>query len=244
MSILQEYEKIRKDIGEEKWRSIDTYINVHHPELRLDQIIYNSNNWIDFEKWFNKEIKVVNVNVLDVWKTDYDDYRADVEIGKGEINQGNVIASYDEDTIRNLTGNLNNPLSENELKNAIAVLVASAFEEYISLPKISKVSPLLKEVYDYVRESDATMCHITSEDWKEYYSEHYSEKDLDDLENEIKKYGLEEVVEVFGGEYITNDNKIIESDYRIIGYGDLETRFIDDRNLNLETSYESGFEIQ
>ena len=94
--------KIRKDIGEEKWRSIDTYINVHHPELRLDQIIYNSNNWIDFEKWFNKEIKVVNVNVLDVWKTDYDDYRADVEIGKGEINQGNVIASYDEDTIRNL----------------------------------------------------------------------------------------------------------------------------------------------
>ena len=166
MSILQEYEKIRKDIGEEKWRGIDTYINAHHPELRLDQIIYNSNNWIDFEKWFNKEIKVVNVNVLDVWETDYDDYRADVEIGKGEIKQGNVIASYDEDTIRNLTGNLNNPLSENELKNAIAVLVASAFEEYISLPKISEVSPLLKEVYDYVRESDATMCHITSEDWK------------------------------------------------------------------------------
>ena len=182
--------------------------------------------------------------MLDVWETDYDDYRADVEIGKGEIKQGNVIASYDEDTIRNLTGNLNNPLSENELKNAIAVLVASAFEEYISLPKISEVSPLLKEVYDYVRESDATMCHITSEDWKEYYSEHYSEKDLDDLENEIKKYGLEEVVEVFDGEYITSDNKIIESDYRIIGYGDLETRFIDDRKLNLETSYESGFEIQ
>ena len=102
----------------------------------------------------------------------------------------------------------------------------------------------LKEVYGYVRESDATMCHITSEDWKEYYSEHYSEKDLDDLENEIKKYGLEEVVEVFDGEYITSDNKIIESDYRIIGYGDLETRFIDDRKLNLETSYESGFEIQ
>ena len=71
MSILQEYEKIRKDIGEEKWRGIDTYINAHHPELRLDQIIYNSNNWIDFEKWFNKEIKVVNVNVLDVWETDY-----------------------------------------------------------------------------------------------------------------------------------------------------------------------------
>ena len=51
-------------------------------------------------------------------------------------------------------------------------------------------------------------------------------------------------MEVFDGEYITSDNKIIESDYRIIGYGDLETRFIDDRKLNLETSYESGFEIQ
>ena len=54
------------------------------------------------------------------------------------------------------------------------------------------------------------MCHITSEDWKEYYSEHYSEKDLDDLENEIKKYGLEEVVEVFDGEYAIYAEKNIE----------------------------------
>lgn len=241
MSILQEYEKIKKDIGEEKWNSIDTYIKKHHPELRLDQIIYNSDNWLEFEKWYDKEIKITNVNVVDVWKTDYDDYRGYVEIGKGEIKKGNVIASYDENTIRNLTGNLNNPLSERELKNAIAVLVSLDFEKYLSLPKISEVSPLLKELYDYVCESDATMCHITSEEWKDYYSERYSENDLDDLENEIEKYGLEKVVDIFNEEYVTSDNRIIKSDYRIIGSGDLETCFIDDRNLGINC--ERDFEI-
>jgi len=39
------------------------------------------------------------------------------------------------------------------------------------------------------------------------------------LNNEIKKYGLDEVIEIDTGEYI------------IVGYGDLETRFIDDRDI-------------
>lgn len=228
MSILQEYEKIRKDIGEEKWHSLDTYINNKHPELLLDQIIYNRDNWLEFEEWFNKEIKNVNVNVLAVWKTDYDDYRADVEIGKGEIKQGNVIASYDEDTIRNLTGNLNNPLSEQELKNAFGVLVASSFEYFIGLPKISEVSSILKEIYDNVCESDATMCHITEEDWNDYYIDNYSNNDIEILEEEIKKYGLEDVI------------GLGEDGYKIVGYGDLETRFIDDRNIERSLNYTRG----
>ena len=37
--------------------------------------------------------------------------------------------------------------------------------------------------------------------------------------NEIKKYKLDDVIEVDTGEYV------------IVGYGDLETRFIDDRNV-------------
>ena len=47
MSILQEYEEIKKYIGEEKWDNIDNYINDIHSELRLDQIIYSSENWFN-----------------------------------------------------------------------------------------------------------------------------------------------------------------------------------------------------
>ena len=47
----------------------------------------------------------------------------------------------------------------------------------------------------------------------------YTDKDLEILNNEIKKYELDEVIEIDTGEYA------------IVGYGDLETRFIDDRNV-------------
>ena len=73
MSILQEYEEIKKYIGEEKWDNIDNYINDIHPELRLDQIIYSSENWLNYEKWFYKKVKEYSVDVQSVWKTDYDD---------------------------------------------------------------------------------------------------------------------------------------------------------------------------
>lgn len=225
MSILQEYEKIKKDIGKEKWESIDTYINNYHPELTLDKIIYNADNWMNFEKWFYKEIKLVGVNVLNTWKSDYDDYRAVAEIKKGFIDFGTIIASYDEDTIRNLTGNIKNPLSETELKNAFAVLIASQFDYYSKLPRISNCSKLLQSIYDDVCESDATMCHITEEDWEEFYIDDYSYEDIRTLENEINKYGLEEVISLNEGEY------------KIVGYGDLETRFIDDRELYINNDW-------
>ena len=229
MSIFQDFERAKRQIGEEKWNSIDTYINNHHPELLLDQIIYNPDNWLEFKKWYDKEIKNISVNVTGVWKTDYDDIRTFAEIGKGEIKLGNVIASYDEDTIRNITGNLKEPLGDREQKNAFAVLIASSFDRYANLPKISNCSKLLQSIYDDVCQSDSTMCHITEEEWNEYYIDDYSEKDIEVLEKEIKKYGLDEVIGIGDGEY------------KIVGYGDLETRFIDDRDL--EINKESDFEI-
>lgn len=64
------------------------------------------------------------------------------------------------------------------------------------------------------------MCHIDYEDWKELKEDlDYTDKDLEILNNEIKKYELDEVIEVDTGEYA------------IVGYGDLETRFVDDRNV-------------
>ncbi len=49
MSFVQECEKIKRDIGEEKWGCIDMYIKYHHPELRFNQIIYDSDNWKEFQ---------------------------------------------------------------------------------------------------------------------------------------------------------------------------------------------------
>ena len=170
--------------------------------------------------------KELSVNVLSVWKSDYDDYRALVEIGMDKEELGKVIVSYDENTIRILTNNIQDSLTQSELKNAIAVLTTQDFEHYISLPKTSEISDLLKSIYRDVCESDSTMCHITKEDWDNYYVDNYSKEDLKKINEEIEKYGLQEVIEIDSGEY------------KIIGYGDLETRFIDDTDLEKESDNE------
>ena len=217
MSIFQEYEEIKKMVGKEKWESIDEYINKVHPELRLDQIIYNSNNWIEFEKWFYKNLKGSTVNVLDVWETDYGDYKALAEIGKNKELEGTIITSYDEQVIRNITDKEKGSLTVNELKNSFAVLICSDIEKYLKLPTISNVSKLLKEIYDCVVTSECSMCHIDYNEW-EYFYDDYNERDIEQLKKEIEKYNLEEVIEIDNGEY------------KIVGYGDLETRFLNDRN--------------
>lgn len=217
MSIFQEYEEIKKMVGKEKWESIDKYINKVHPELRLDQIIYNSNNWIEFEKWFYKNLKGSTVNVCDVWQTDYGDYKALAEIGKNKELEGTIITSYDEQVIRNITDKEKGSLTVNELKNAFAVLICSDIEKYLKLPTISNVSKLLKEIYDCVVTSECSMCHIDYNEWEDFYDD-YNERDIEQLKKEIEKYNLKEVIEIDNGEY------------KIVGYGDLETRFLDDRN--------------
>ena len=64
------------------------------------------------------------------------------------------------------------------------------------------------------------MCHITEKDWENFYSEDYSNRDFYIFQKEIEKYGLKDVI-------VTNN-----SEYKIIGYADLELRFNDDRFLN------------
>ena len=70
------------------------------------------------------------------------------------------------------------------------------------------------------------MCHITKTDWEKFYSDDFSNKDFENLKKEIKKYHLEDVIGI-------ND-----CEYMIVGYGDLETRFNDDRNIEREREYE------
>ena len=100
------------------------------------------------------------------------------------------------------------------------------WKEYIKLPKISKCSRLLKEIFNDVCESDSNMCHITTEDWDKYYSNKYTDKDIQTLKEEIDKYKLDDVIT------LKNDDN-----YKIIGWGDLENRFNDDSRIVKERDY-------
>ena len=104
-------------------------------------------------------------------------------------------------------------------KEAVRTAILDDFDKYMKLPKISECSKLLQEIYDDVCEADSSMCHITNEDWNEFYKDNFTEKDIDNLKKEVKELGLQEV--------ITFD----DAEYKIVGWGDLETRFNDDRYL-------------
>lgn len=227
MSILQEYETIKKEIGEEKWDSVDTYIVNYHPELSFNKIIYNPKNWMNFEKWYYRNIKLLSVKVDSFWKSDYEDIRGYVRISKGNKDYGYCTVSFDEEEFEKLSGkNKEESFTEKEMKDIIEILVARNFDNYIKLPKISECSKLLQSIYDDVCTSDSSMCHITEDDWQEFYEDEYTDKDVKILKVEVKKYNLEDVI-TFG-----------DCEYKIIGWSDLETRFIDDRMLNLENDME------
>ena len=116
----------------------------------------------------------------------------------------------------------------NLAKEAVRTAILDDFDKYMELPKISKCSKLLQEVYDDVCESDASMCHITQEDWDQFYKDNFTEKDIDNLKKEVKELGLQEV--------ITFD----DAEYKIVGWGDLETIFNDDRYLQNRELNERG----
>lgn len=72
MSILQEYEQIRKDLGEEKFHDIERYLEFH-PEKLLSDLYYNSDEWKAFEEWCENTVPVVQesapiVFVVQNWK--------------------------------------------------------------------------------------------------------------------------------------------------------------------------------
>lgn len=55
-SISQEYEEIRKQIGEKKYNAIQEYLKTHKNFL-LSDIYYNQDAWNKFETWYNNGMK-------------------------------------------------------------------------------------------------------------------------------------------------------------------------------------------
>ena len=221
MSILQEYEMIRKEMGEKKFDSIEIYLH-SHDDLLLSDILYKPEHYIDFDKWYNEKLLNRKVQIISIYEEGLDDVRCDAILYQNNIEVANIIASYEASEM-NMRCNNDPKLA----KDALRVAILDEFDKYINLPKLSKTSKLLQSIYDDVRESDSSMCHITEEDWNEYYKYDFCGKDIDNLKEEVNKLGLQEVITF-------ND-----MEYKIIGWGDLETRFNDDRYLK-EKQVERG----
>ena len=222
MSILQEYEQIRREMGEKKYDSIEKYLETH-PDILLSDILYKPEHYINFDKWYNWKILNRKVRINSIYETSFDDVRCDAVLYQNDKAIANIIASYDANEMNFRCNN-----DPNLAKEALRVSILDDFDKYIELPKISKCSKLLQDIYDDVCQSDASMCHISEDDWNEFYKEDFTEKDVDNLKREVKELGLQEV--------ITFD----DSEYRIVGWGDLETRFNDDRYLQEKVKDERG----
>ena len=222
MSILQEYEQIRREMGEKKYDSIEKYLETHSDVL-LSDILYKPEHYINFDKWYNWKILNRKVRVNSIYETSFDDVRCDAVLYQNDKAVANIIASYDANEMNFRCNN-----DPNLAKEALRVSILDDFDKYIELPKISKCSKLLQDIYDDVCQSDASMCHISEDDWNEFYKEDFTDKDVDNLKKEVKELGLQEV--------ITFD----DAEYKIIGWGDLETRFNDDRYLQEKVKSERG----
>ena len=251
MSILQEYEEIKKQIGYEKYNMIEKYLDIVCPRekynqyeerlksisqfpyedwiveknelenkygiIQLSDILYKEEEWEKFDKWYNKEYLKRNIKILgDLnYSEDHDDVRCNALLYQNGKIIGDIIASYDSKLLNCLAQN-----NEKSTRKVMKSLIYKDFDKYMSLPKISKCSKLLQEIYSDVSESDSKMCYITDDDWKRFYSEQYSEKDILLLREEVKKYKLDDVITFDDGEY------------KILGWGNLEISFNDDRKLN------------
>ena len=161
------------------------------------------------------------VNVAYIWETDFKDIQAYIETEKG-----NFVASYEDNMLSNILGISTDDLYDligkndfNSLENVFATLEFKDKESYFKLPKLSKCSNLLQKLFETVLESDNGMFFYEYEDWED---DGRTEEELNILEKEIKKYGLQEVIE------------IKENDCIITCYSDLITRFIDDRGVDNE----------
>ena len=253
MSILQEYKEIQKEIGYRKFNMIEDYINEICPKEKIDKyekdlakisgldfydwldekkklekkyriiflsdVLYNRHEWEKFEKWYKEKNNAKEIEILNTWLSDYDDMRCNAIIKIDGKEVANIIASYDEMDLRYTFGNNDIEMNDEFIKDAFKYLILCDLDDYLKLPKISKCSKLLQNIYDVVCSSDASMCHISEKDWENDYSDDYSDEDIENLKLEIEKYGLQEVVSIYDGEY------------KIVGYGDLEIRFNDDRKL-------------
>jgi len=189
---------------------------------------YKIMNNREFDRVLNEIEEDTKVKILDTWLTDFDDIRCKANVLIGGVKKVNIITSFDR---------YNYPDWKNS-KEEYKEIIKEEWADHLHKPNISECSKLLQEIYDTVRESESTLCHIDYDDWAVGYANRYTKEDLDKLYDEIKKYELEDIVDLNDKEYILKDGYSTEEElkdytpeYKIVGYGDLELVFNDDRDI-------------
>ena len=228
--------------------TIGHFLDKCEPEVRVDIIDrlnklqngeetkrYKIIDEFDLEKAKIELKKSATIKITNLRKTDFNDIRCNAIISINGKQKANVAVKFDVADFPDWKN------SQNEYKE----LIIENLDRCMYLPKLSKCSKLLQQIYCNVCESESSMCHISFDDWKEHYANRYSDKDLDVLYNEIKKYKLEDVLELNDKKYLLKDAYSTEEDlknynpeYKIIGYGDLEISFNDDRRITRNRDYE------
>lgn len=123
--------------------------------------------------------------------------------------------------------NLDNESSPIIYKKKLLSLLKNNNGLEFSLPKVSTLSRLLKYVYDCVCESEYNMCYIDREEWEELKEEKcFSDEDITLLKKDIAKYNLQDYV-------VLN-----YEEYKLCGFGGLQTLFNDDRERNEKSEFE------
>jgi len=219
MSLMQDYEEARDLIGHKKYDAISKYLDIvcsqekcdkyfealsKNYDLPIDEqvklknrmgiiflndVLYNQEEWEKFDKWYNEDYLHRKVEILYIWESSHEDMRANAILYQNNKMLSKIVVSVSNDN--------NIDLNDDYFKKVIY----SSFNKYLALPKLSKCSKLLQTIYDNVFESDATMCHIDKDDWNNFYADDYSENDIVVLKEEVKKYGLEDVLTFNEGEY-------------------------------------------
>lgn len=218
----EDYEKFSKELskipGEQIYKKIPELKKQYNITL-LSDVLYKESEWDKYFLWFNENYKHRKVEILNVWESDFDDIRCNARLYKDNKMIANIIASYDNRDIEKYVTDVNSTIDKSFINKVLKNLIYDDFDKYAHLPKLSKCSKLLKEIYDFVCESDSSMCHIDNKMWKEDYADRYDENAINKLQKEIEKYNLDDIVVINDGEY------------KILGFSDLETRFNDDRKL-------------
>ena len=89
-SISEEYEEIRKQIGEKKYNAIQEYLKTHKNFL-LSDIYYNQDAWNNFETWYNNGMK--DCYYTESEKKDKQFVKNAIEEMEGYINNWNFLTA-------------------------------------------------------------------------------------------------------------------------------------------------------
>lgn len=156
----------------------------------------------------------IYIKIKNTWIIENEDYLyANITIYKNKELIANIIDFFDENELRCNLRNYNYPLTENNVIKAVKRIVYNNIDKYLSLPKISDCSPLLIEIFNSVNNYEGYVFPFLYEDYELLFPNGNFSLDLKTLENEVKKYSLENVI-VFN-----SDGYVLEA------YPDLKTKF-------------------